>query len=63
MQNTALGQTPATLGAGSYVATIFVSPDNSLMLKRDPDHRPISVNEVKDRVMAGLDILADHYKI
>jgi hypothetical protein len=25
--------------------------------------RPISVNEVKGRVMAGLDILADHYKI
>ena len=25
--------------------------------------RPISVNEVKGRVMSGLDILADHYKI
>jgi hypothetical protein len=25
--------------------------------------RPISVNEVKGRVIAGLDILADHYKI
>jgi hypothetical protein len=28
-----------------------------------PSGRPISVNEVKGRVMAGLDILADHYKI
>ena len=25
--------------------------------------RPITVNEVKGRVMLGLDILADHYKI
>jgi len=25
--------------------------------------RPISVNEVKGRVMTGLDILADHYRI
>ena len=25
--------------------------------------RPISVNEVKGRVMVGLDILANHYKI
>ena len=25
--------------------------------------RPISVNEVKGRVMSGLDILADHYRI
>jgi len=25
--------------------------------------RPITVNEVKGWVMAGLDILADHYKI
>ena len=25
--------------------------------------RPILANEVKGRIMAGLDILADHYKI
>ena len=25
--------------------------------------RPISVNEVKGRVISGLDILADHYRI
>ena len=25
--------------------------------------RPISVNEVKGRVLSGLDILADHYRI
>ena len=57
----------AVLGkfAGDAIWSVIVE-DMSLReyaTRKATSGRPISVNEVKGRVMTGLDILADHYKI